>query len=150
MNLADPELHRTYREQGFIILRGMVPKDRLGTLTENILAKYAKVGSGLYSIALLVFPAALAPVAVGAIVLGVAGPPPVDGRSIRAGLTMLGVGLLGYLAANYVPAPDGMNSLQSWPHIIGLLGGLALAAAGLLVTGLALARSRWRNMRSAA
>ena len=29
-----------------------------------------------------------------------------------------------------------MNSLQSWPHIIALLGGVALVAAGLLVTGL--------------
>lgn len=102
------------------------------------------VGGGLHSVATLIFPAALAPVAIGAIILGVAGPPPVHARSIRAGLTMLGVGLLGYQSASYVPAPDGMNSLQSWPHIIALLGGVALVAAGLLVTGLAFARSRRR------
>ena len=75
------------------------------------------VGGGLHSVATLIFPAALAPVAIGAIILGVAGPAPVHARSIRAGLTMLGVGLLGYRSASYVPAPDGMNSLQSWPRI---------------------------------
>ena len=51
------------------------------------------VGGGLHSVATLIFPAALAPVAIGAIILGVAGPAPVHARSIRAGLTMLGVGL---------------------------------------------------------
>jgi hypothetical protein len=79
--------------------------------------------------------------AVGTLVLGLTGPKPLDGRSIRIGLGMLGAGILCFLAANVIPAPDGMNNLQSWPHIIGLLGGILATAVGVLVTGLALVRS---------
>jgi hypothetical protein len=36
----DPEHERTFREQGFVILRSVVPKDRLEQLSESILAAY--------------------------------------------------------------------------------------------------------------
>jgi hypothetical protein len=42
MNPADPELHRTYREQGFVILKGVVPRDRLTQLSERIIAAYTE------------------------------------------------------------------------------------------------------------
>ncbi len=104
-------------------------------------------GSDLYSLAMTTLPAAVALIAVGALILGLTGPKPLDGRSIRIGLGMLGAGFLCYLAANVIPAPDGKNNLQSWPHIIGLLGGALAMAVGVLVTGLALVRSpgprRW-------
>ncbi len=98
-------------------------------------------GSGLYSLALTIALPAVALIALGALVLGVAGPRPFDGRTIRIGFGMLGAGFLCYLAANVIPAPGVSNNLQSWPHIIGLLGGALAMAVGVLVTGLALARS---------
>ena len=102
-------------------------------------------GSGLYSLALTILPTAVALIAVGALVLGVAGTPPFDGRSTRLGLGMLGAGFLCYLAANVIPVSGVSNNLQSWPHIIGLLGGARAMAVGMLVTGLALARSALRR-----
>jgi hypothetical protein len=97
-------------------------------------------GSDLYGLALTILPKAVALIAVGALVLGLTGPKPLDGRSIRIGLMMLGAGCLCFMAANVIPAPDGRNNLQSWPHIIGLLGGALAMAVGALVTGLALVR----------
>lgn len=96
-----------------------------------------RVGSLLQGLAQLIFPAALIPIGLGAAILGVAGTRPLDGRSVRAGLAMLGAGLLAYEAANIVPAPDGTNTLQSWPHIVGLVFGALATVAGALVTGLA-------------
>jgi hypothetical protein len=40
VDTRDPEHHRTFRDQGFVILREVVPKDRLAALTDNILATY--------------------------------------------------------------------------------------------------------------
>jgi hypothetical protein len=98
-------------------------------------------GDDLYGLALTILPTAATLIAVGAIVLGLMGPKPLDGRSIRIGLGMLGAGFVCYLSANVIPAPDGKNNLESWPHIIGLLGGALAMAVGVLVTGLALVRS---------
>jgi len=46
VNPADPELHRAYQDQGFVILRGVVPKDRLSVLTESILLAYDRARKG--------------------------------------------------------------------------------------------------------
>jgi hypothetical protein len=98
-------------------------------------------GNELYRLAGTILPAAVALISLGALVLGLPGPKPLGGRSIRIGLGMLGAGFLCFMAANVVPAPDGRNNLQSWPHIIGLFGGALVMAVGVLVTGLALVRS---------
>ena len=110
-------------------------------LAMTIIVAGDNAGSDLYSLALTLLPAAVALIALGALVLGLTGPKPLDGRSIRIGLGMLGAGFLCFMAANVIPAPDGKNNLQSWPHIIGLLGGALVMAIGVLVTGLALVRS---------
>jgi hypothetical protein len=109
-------------------------------LAMTIIVAGDNAGSDLYSLALTILPTAVALIALGALVLGLTGPRPLDGRSIRIGLGMLGAGILCFMAANVIPAPDGKNNLQSWPHIIGLLGGALAVAVGLLVTGLALVR----------
>jgi hypothetical protein len=111
-----------------------------GLIAMTIIVAGDNAGSDLYSLALTILPRAVALIALGALVLGLTGPKPIGGRSIRIGLGMLGAGFLCYLAANVIPAPGVSNNLQSWPHIFGLLGGALVMAVGVLVTGLALVR----------
>ena len=89
----------------------------------------------------LIVPGALVLISLGAITLGVAGTKPMDGRAIRVGLGMLGVGLLSYLAGNVLPVREGSNNLQSWPHIILLFGGVLIIVLGFLVTLVSLVRA---------
>lgn len=99
------------------------------------------VSSDLYSLAVSMIPWAAIPCGLGVTIIGIVGPRPLDNRSIRIGLGMLGIGFLSYMAGNFVPVREGSNNLQSWPHVIGLLGGVLLMAGGVLVTTLALVRS---------
>lgn len=80
-------------------------------------------------------------ISLGAITLCVAGTKPIDGRAIRVGLGMLGVGLLSYLSGNVLPVREGSNNLQSWPHIILLFGGVVIIVLGFLVTLVSLVRA---------
>jgi hypothetical protein len=79
---------------------------------------------------------------VGTGAVGIAGHPPFASQSIRLGLVLVGVGLLGVAigrTADLIPA--GGNELQSIPYLILVFGGGLAAVVGSLVCGLSLARS---------
>lgn len=114
----------------------------LGSVLCTLAAALIVVGAegGLRSMALLIVPAGIVPIGVGAAILAMAGPSPLDGRALRVGLAMLGIGIVSYLAANYLPVPAGRNNLQSWPHVILAVVGVLAAFIGVLVTVASLVR----------
>ena len=97
--------------------------------------------STLHAVDQLIVPGALVPIGLGAAVLAVAGPRPLNGRAARVGLGMLGAGLLSYLAVTVLPVREGSNNLQSWPHIILLVFGVLATVTGLIFTGVSLVRA---------
>ncbi len=119
---------------GTLVILGSV----LCTLAAALIVVGAKGGLG--SMALLIVPAGIVPIGVGAAILAMAGPSPLDGRALRVGLAMLGIGIVSYLAANYLPVPAGRNNLQSWPHVILAVVGVLAAFIGVLVTVASLVR----------
>jgi len=94
--------------------------------------------TGRRDIANLVINASLVLLGSGASVLGLFGPSPLHGRTVRIGLGTLAVGLVGLLVSSIIPIPAGSNSLQSWPYIISGAIGLSAMALGSLLTVLAL------------
>lgn len=88
----------------------------------------------------LVLNASLALLGSGAAALGLAGPGPLHGRTVRIGLGMLSVGLLSVLVSSIIPIPAGSNSLESWPYIIAGAVGLLAMAVGMPLTVLSLVR----------
>ena len=121
---------------GMLVVGGCV----LCLLAAAIAVGDGNADSGLDAVLQALVPAALAPIGFGAAVVSVAGPKPLDGRTMRVGLGTLAVGLLSYLAATFLPVPAGSNSLQSWPHIILGIVGLLATVLGLPVTALSLVR----------
>lgn len=119
---------------GTLVILGSV----LCTLAAALIVVGAKGGLG--SMALLIVSAGIVPIGVGAAILAMAGPSPLDGRALRVGLAMLGIGIVSYLAANYLPVPAGRNNLQSWPHVILAVVGVLAAFIGVLVTVASLVR----------
>ena len=68
----------------------------------------------------------------GAGVLGVSGPRPLHGRTVRFGLSTVAFGLAGLLVSSLIPIPEGSNELQSWPWIISAaLGALAMVVGSV-------------------
>ena len=65
----------------------------LGSVLCTLAAALIVVGAegGLGSMALLIVPAGIVPIGVGAAILAMAGPSPLDGRALRVGLAMLGI-----------------------------------------------------------
>ena len=122
---------------GMLVVGGCV----LCLLAAAIAVGGGNADSGLDAVYQWIVPWALVPIGLGAAVLGVAGPTPLDGRAIRVGLATLGVGLLSYLFGNVVPVPGGSNNLQSWPHIILLIAGVLASVIGLIVTVVSLIRT---------
>jgi hypothetical protein len=118
---------------GWLIIGG-------GALVAIAIAKYLN-GDGLGDVNGLLIDGALALFGAGAIVLCAVGPEPLNGRLVRAGLGVLGVGQLGLLAFSVLAAASPPELLLGQPPIIldGVRLGLQAAALGLLLTGLALA-----------
>ena len=73
-------------------------------------------GSDLYGFALTILPTAVALIALGALVVGLTGPKPLDGRSIRIGMGMLGAGKPCFMAANAIPVPTARTISRAAAH----------------------------------
>lgn len=89
----------------------------------------------------LVVDASLALFGCGAGVLSVGGPRPLHGRVVRAGLGILAVGQLSYLALSLIATASTFDQLGSLPLIIWRVG-LGAAFVGSLITGLSLVLTR--------
>ena len=88
---------------GMLVVGGCV----LCLLAAAIAVGGGNADSGLDAVLQTLVPAALAPIGFGAAAVSVAGPKPLDGRTMRVGLGTLAVGLLSYLTATFLPVPAG-------------------------------------------
>jgi hypothetical protein len=86
----------------------------------------------------LVLGAALGLIGVGAALLGIAGPRPLDNRAVRIGLGILAIGFLFSLSSSVIGAGLEYDPMESWSVIILFLLGGAATLLGTIVTVIAL------------
>lgn len=98
-------------------------------------------GTPLRDLGMLILCVGLASLASGAGVLGLAGPRPLAGRSVRVGLVVLAVGLVSLAGCILTPIPAGSNTMASGQYVV--LGGVGFLGigAGTLVTDASLIRA---------
>jgi hypothetical protein len=95
-------------------------------------------GAGLGDVLLSAY---LIVLGAGAGVLGIFGPRPLHGRTLRFGFSTVAFGLVGVVVSSLIPIPEGSNELQSWPWIISAGLGAFATLGGSLVTVVALLRA---------
>jgi hypothetical protein len=96
------------------------------------------VGLGRTDPAGLAVDVAMACVGVGALLLGLAGDPPLDRRATRIGLLGLGVGLLAVGASAILAGTSTTDPLASLPIVVLTVAGFCLVPIGLAITAIAL------------
>lgn len=98
----------------------------------------------------LVLAVALGLAGAGTGLIGLSGPSPLNGRSIRIGLVVLSVGLLSLTASNAISSTLTYDPLENGPAVISGLVGLLGMLVGAPLTLIGLLRAPGRPRRTAA
>jgi hypothetical protein len=107
----------------------------LGLVAEAIAVAGGSVGVRSSSPGGMVLTLALTLLAGGAAVLGLSGPPPLDGRLLRVGLVMVGLGILMVMATSDVPASSLLVVVYLLGGVIAFFGAVSISLALLRSTG---------------